>query len=56
MLGLSNNLIHDKNLSINVDYAQIIIDAFKIRILTDNGTFEAESCLKNTLITLNNIN
>ena len=32
-----------------------LIEAFKARVATDSGTFEAESCLNITLTNLNNI-
>jgi len=31
------------------------ISAFKSRVLANGGTFESETCLKNTLTTLNNL-
>jgi hypothetical protein len=31
---------------------QKVVDAFKSRVLADGGTFEAEGCLKKTLIEL----
>ena len=38
---------------VGIDPNQVIIDAFKARVLADGGTFEAESCL---LTFLNEIN
>jgi hypothetical protein len=40
----------------NGTYIDFLIKSFKARVLADIGTFEAESCLKNTLTVLNNIN
>lgn len=34
---------------------QSIINAFKARVASDNGIFEAESCLSTILTNLNNI-
>ena len=36
-------------------YLYSLIYAFKARVATDSGTFEAESCLNTTLTNLNNI-
>ena len=38
---------------IDIDPNQVIIDAFKARILADSGTFEAESCLLTFLTEIN---
>lgn len=52
MLGLGIGL-HKNNFGGGVNLNQVIIDAFKLRVLTDSGTFEAGSCL---LTFLNEIN
>lgn len=38
--------------SVFFDYSQSLIDAFKTRVATDSGTFEAESCLLTYLNTI----
>lgn len=53
MLGLRNNLANYKFININI--TEILIKNFKIRVLIDNGVFEAESCQSATLTQLNNI-
>ena len=34
---------------------QVIVNAFKVRVIADGGVFEAKACLNAQLITLNNI-
>lgn len=51
MLGLGNRLTSYK-FSGGIDTAQAIIDAFKLRVAADGGTFEAESCLLTYLNTI----
>jgi hypothetical protein len=48
-LGLS------KANSLLTSLASILIKAFKSRVATDSGVFEAENCLKTTLNNLNKI-
>lgn len=38
---------------VGIDPNQVIIDAFKERVSTDGGTFEAESCLLTFLTQIN---
>jgi hypothetical protein len=40
----------------NGSYVDDLILEFKTRVVADSGTFEAESCLRDTLTVLNNIN
>lgn len=40
----------------NGTYIDALILQFKTRVSADGGIFEAESCLRATLIVLNNIN
>ncbi len=39
----------------NGTYIDFLIQSFKERVLQDSGTFVAESCLKDTLTVLSNI-
>ena len=52
MLGLSNLLVSGAVLR---TIAQKLIGAFRSRVTTDGGVFEAGACLKTQLTTLNNI-
>jgi len=53
MLGLGLGTGKPTNLGANLVVK--LINAFKARVLADGGTFEAESCLLETLTNLNNI-
>ena len=49
MLGLGIGLHKNTFVGGGIDPNQLIINAFKSRVLADGGTFEAEQCLKNSL-------
>lgn len=52
MLGLGIGL-HKNRFSSGINPIQLLIDAFKARVLADGGTFEAESCLLTFLTQIN---
>ena len=60
--AINNNIswgaVHSESCSgdtdiVGIDPNQVIIDAFKSRVLADGGTFEAESCLLTFLTQIN---
>lgn len=52
MLGLGIGLHKNNFVGSGIIPSQAIINAFKTRVATDSGTFEAESCLLTYLNTI----
>jgi hypothetical protein len=45
MLGLGNSLTKNTKSDSKAAMAKEIVNAFKLRVLADDGVFEAENCL-----------